>query len=98
VEVVLWVQRSIDTKPYDWRHTIMPPKIGQGLWRPSEMPIPANYGPRIRPVENWALTFDPADPATWRSGAGRAALEASEADDWQRLRAVIAATPFVKVR
>ena len=51
------------------------PKVGQGLWKAVEMPIPKNYGPRIRPVENWSVTFDPNDPSTWRSGAGKAAMK-----------------------
>jgi|AntAceMinimDraft_5_1070358.scaffolds.fasta_scaffold249668_1 hypothetical protein len=32
---------------------------GKGLWKAVEMPIPKNFGPRIRPIEMWGITFDP---------------------------------------
>lgn len=74
----------------------MPPKVGNGLWKAVQMPPPKNYGPRIRPVENWSVKFDPKDPSTWSSGAGKAAMNAAEANDAEELKAVLAATPFVK--
>ena len=64
------------------------PQTGKGLWQATEMPTPTNYGPRIRPRETWALKFDPKDPATWRSGAGRAAMEAAEANNDTLLKEV----------
>mmetsp|Transcript_22734 Transcript_22734/g.26706 ORF Transcript_22734/g.26706 Transcript_22734/m.26706 type:complete len:505 (-) Transcript_22734:142-1656(-) len=74
----------------------MPPKVGNGLWKAVQMPPPKNYGPRIRPIENWSVKFDPKDPSTWRSGAGKAAMNAAEANNAEELKAVLAATPFVK--
>jgi len=34
------------------------------------------------------VTFDSNDPSTWRSGAGRAAMEAAEADNAPELKKV----------
>eukprot|EP00614_Pseudopedinella_elastica_P002386 CAMPEP_0172593332 /NCGR_PEP_ID=MMETSP1068-20121228/12523_1 /TAXON_ID=35684 /ORGANISM="Pseudopedinella elastica, Strain CCMP716" /LENGTH=187 /DNA_ID=CAMNT_0013390797 /DNA_START=78 /DNA_END=638 /DNA_ORIENTATION=+ len=69
---------------------------GKGLWKAEEMPTPKQYGPRIRPVENWSIMFDPAKPSTWRTGSARSAMAATEANDDVELKRVLSLVPYVK--